>query len=73
MQISTAKCFSQGLKPPLCLAVSKVGKNGQLRIEKNLLGFELPHTMFFQTLARVAGIPIEADDASKVDHLCILP
>jgi hypothetical protein len=24
--------------------------------------------MSFQTLAGVAGVPIEADDASKVDH-----
>ena len=73
MQVSAAEGSSQYLKPPLCLAVSRVGKNGQWRIEKNLLGFELTHTMLLRTLARVAVVPIEADDASKIDHLCILP
>jgi len=68
MHVATAKGSSQGLKPLLCLAVSQVGKNGQWRIEKNLLGFELTHTMFIQTLASITHIPIEAYNASKIDH-----
>lgn len=49
-------------------AVLFIDHHPETRIEKNLLGVELTHTMLLRTLARVAVVPIEADDASKVDH-----
>ena len=68
MQIATAERSPQGLKPLPRSAVRKVGENDQGRIEKDLFSFELAYTMLIRTLAGVAFIPIEADDAGKVNH-----
>jgi hypothetical protein len=56
------------MEPLFRAAVFLVNHHTQARIEKDLLGFELAYAMLLRTLARVAVIPIEADNAGKVDH-----
>src|SRR5574337_1196793 len=64
--------LAQGVNSGLVLAVLHVFHQQQGLIEEHLFGLGLGHAVLVSALAGVAGIPLEADDGSEFDHLCIL-
>jgi len=68
MQQSSRIAICQGMKTRLFLTVSRIFKDKQGFIEKNLLRFRLIDVVLIRALAAIALVPVEASRAFQAIH-----
>jgi len=71
MQEPLLKRLAQRVPTRLLLAMVPIFYDQQRLTEKHLLGLKLADPVLVRAFARIAGVPIEANDILPVDHLNI--
>jgi hypothetical protein len=57
----------------LILAVLTIGYQQERYIEEQLFSLSLANIVLFNTLPGITRVPVETNNFTQIDHLCILP